>query len=168
MLRLKYKIDDAEFEEICKRNTSRLVRGAFRATRNQLGSEELANEAFLVLWKKMHTEEIRNPDAYLTTILVHLIGNYLKAKTREVPSISLEVFQDIPDQQGVPEKLEDGFPPELTAAEREILKLRVEQQLSYEEIAQVLGISAVSCRSRFCRAKERYRELIQAEKVGKL
>ena len=168
MLLFKHKIDDARFEEICKRNTSRLVRGAFRATGNRLDAEELANEAFLVLWKKMHTEEIRNPDAYLTTILVNLIGNYLKAKTREVPSISLEAFRDIPDSRGTVEKLEDGFPPELTAAEKQILQLRAEQQLSYEEISQILGISAVSCRSRFCRAKERYRELIQTETTRKL
>lgn len=58
------------------------------------------------------------------------------------------------------EPLENLLPKGLTDKEREILVLLYEKQLSYEEIAQRLGISVLNCRTRAFRAKEHYKELI--------
>ena len=50
----------------------------------------------------------------------------------------------------------------LETAEREILLLREYEELSYEEIAQVLGIPVNTVRSRLFRARMALREMLEA------
>lgn len=59
--------------------------------------------------------------------------------------------------------LDELLPKGLLPKEREILILLFEEQLSYEEIAQRLGISVLNCRTRAFRAKAHYKELLAKE-----
>lgn len=66
---------------------------------------------------------------------------------------------------GVGMRLREGLPKGLSPQEQEILLLRFEERLSYSEIADVLKIKEVSCRSRLMRAKAHLLNLYEKEKI---
>lgn len=155
------------YEEIYTRNIRRLLNYAYAQLRSRGDAEELANEAMLVLWQKMKEQEIKNPDAYVTQILANLIRNFMRSKQRQIDTISLEAIGDTIAGEEMPERISDGFPPELTSSEKEILMLRVQRSLSFNEISQILGLPDSSCRSRFFRAKAHYKELLTKKSKAK-
>lgn len=145
------------FHQVYVRNIGRLIRIAYRITGSLEEAEDLADEACLIYWQKSKQTEILNPDAYLVKVISNLLGNFLGSKKNE--AIPLEFAEEIaarPDSMGIKEY----FPPTLPESEQEILILRIEKQLSYSEISQVLHLPESSCRSRFFRAKEHLKQLL--------
>lgn len=65
------------FDEVYKRNYTRLSQYAFHIIHDKGDAEDLANEAFLVYYQHADEMDIENPDAYLFKILRNLIGNYI-------------------------------------------------------------------------------------------
>lgn len=68
------------FDEVYKRNYTRLSQYAFHIIHDKGDAEDLANEAFLVYYQHADEMDIENPDAYLFKILRNLIGNYIKRR----------------------------------------------------------------------------------------
>ena len=77
---------------------------------------------------------------------------------------SLDILEETADIQSSPEPLEYLLPQGLSQDERDILILKLEKELTYAEIAPILGISEVSCRSRFFRAKAHFLLLTKKNK----
>lgn len=154
--------DDA-FNEVYTRNYLRLLKFAYRLTKNIHDAEELADEALLIYHHKRNEEDIKNPDAYLTTVMGNVMGNYFKSQRRE-KAISFEDLTNFPDHRAEHRPLIDILPSQLSPQEKEILILRYEQNLSYREISEILGLAEPSCRSRLFRAKAHCAELLEHEK----
>lgn len=57
------------FDEVYKRNYTRLSQYAFHIIHDKGDAEDLANEAFLVYYQHTNEMDIANPDAYLFKIL---------------------------------------------------------------------------------------------------
>ena len=57
------------FDEVYKRNYTRLSQYAFHIIHDKGDAEDLANEAFLVYYQHADEMDIENPDAYLFKIL---------------------------------------------------------------------------------------------------
>ena len=57
----------------------------------------------------------------------------------------------------------DSLPAGLTEEEKNLLVLRYEKLMSTKEIAQYLNISEASCRTKLCRAKDRYAQIRKRE-----
>ena len=76
------------FDEVYKRNYTRLSQYAFHIIHDKGDAEDLANEAFLVYYQHADEMDIENPDAYLFKILRNLIGNYIKRRDLH-PTITL-------------------------------------------------------------------------------
>ena len=57
--------------------------------------------------------------------------------------------------------MEFYLPKELTEQERELILLRLEQNLSHAEIAEKLGISQSACRQRLSRALKKCARLLE-------
>lgn len=156
---MPFSVGQAQYEEIYDRNITRLAHYAAMQVHNVHDAEELASEALLILWQKQKEQEIQNPDAYATQILIYLTLNFLKKKRRRIETVSLELVGDLaaaPDTDiGM-----SGLPDELSDADREIILLRLYYGASFREIAGLLGLTEGSCRARFCRAKVRLRKLL--------
>jgi len=141
---------DSLFEEIYQRNKNNLLRSAYRTARNKEDAEDIVEETFLIFLQKWETGVIESPDKYLFGILSRVSLNYISRQMRQ-NCIPLEHIEEV----AAAPLVEDILPSDITGTDRNILILRLEQNLSYAQIAKMLGISEISCRSRFFRAKTR-------------
>lgn len=148
------------FIELYREHSARLFKQAYYVLRDQHLAEDLMEEAFLILlYKQKDLLTHPNIGGWLSQTLKHLILDETKSARHrlETPLIH-DTFAFTVDTYHEP--LEDLLPKELSPKEREIFVLLFEKQLSYEEIAQHLGISILNCRTRAFRAKAHYKELI--------
>lgn len=148
------------FIERYREHSARLFKQAYYVLRDQHLAEDLMEEAFLILLYKQKDLLIHpNIGGWLSQTLKHLILDETKSARHklETPLIHDTSAFTVDTYH---EPLEDLLPKELSPKEREILVLLFEKQLSYEEIAQHLGISILNCRTRAFRAKAHYKELI--------
>ena len=107
---------------------------------------------------------IDNPEAYITRILANLVRNYARLSWHN--ELPIDVLPESTlSTDGVGMRLCEVLPKGLSPQEQEILLLRFEERLSYSEIADVLKIKEVSCRSRLMRAKAHLLNLYEKEKI---
>ncbi len=148
------------FEEIYQRNKNNLLRSAYRTARNKEDAEDIVEETFLRFLQKWDAGIVEDPDRYLFGILSRVSLNYI-SRQKHRNGIPLEYVEEVIAAPPAEEKLEDILPFDIAGTDREILILRLEQNLSYVRIAKMLGISEISCRSRFFRAKTRLRKYFE-------
>lgn len=157
---MENKYAHSDFDSFYLEYSPKLWRLAYRLTRNRYDSEDLVDEAFLIYLQKSITMVIDNPEAYITRILANLVRNYARLSWHNefLPESTLST-------DGVGMRLREVLPKGLSPQEQEILLLRFEERLSYSEIADVLKIKEVSCRSRLMRAKAHLLNLYEKEKI---
>lgn len=151
---------DSLFEEIYQRNKNNLLRSAYRIARNKEDAEDIVEETFLIFLQKWESGIIESPDKYLFGILSRVSLNYIN-RQKHRNCIPLQYVEEVIAAPPAEEKLEDILPSDVAGMDRDILILRLEQNLSYAQIAKMLGISEISCRSRFFRAKTRLKKYFE-------
>jgi RNA polymerase sigma-70 factor (ECF subfamily) len=127
-------------------------------------AEDLAQETFLAVIRAVVRYEPRAMvKTYLYSIALKLLAAERRKLSRNEPQLEgeHEPAQDSVTEQGVwvkqaVEKLETG--------EREILMLREYEQLSYEEIAELLRLPVNTVRSRLFRARMALKELLEPKR----
>lgn len=149
----------------------KLYRVAFRLMENAEDAEDMVQETYLRLWKKREEipPDIENVEAYCIRIIRNLCLDALKApqieeeqcpieeldvpqtgslmrevETRDEASIVRRIIQDLPEQQ------------------RQIVKMRDVDDLPYEEIEQITGLTTVNIRVLLSRARKKIREQFNA------
>ena len=148
------------FEEIYQRNKNNLLRSAYRTARNKEDAEDIVEETFLIFLQKWEAGVVESPDKYLFGILSRVSLNYIN-RQKHRNCIPLQYIEEVIAAPPAEEKLEDILPSDVAGMDRDILILRLEQNLSYAQIAKMLGISEISCRSRFFRAKTRLKKYFE-------
>src|SRR5262245_4221197 len=176
--------DAAALETLMERHSSRVYRVAFGITRNHSEAEEVVQDVFLTLFRKIDTFEGR---AALGTWLYRVAANAALIKRRGKrggleTSLDeyLPTFRDdghragdrallLADWSSTPEsELLSGEAREILdrALEclpdhyRALLVLRDVEELSNEEVAEILGESVSSVKSRLHRARMALREVL--------
>lgn len=142
-------------ESLYHKEYNRLFCYAYRNTLNHELSLDLVQETFLLaVFQQEKLLKHPNPAAWLMLTLGNLIANERrKLSNKDLP---LEDAARLPFQTGG-DTLEEILPLQLRPEEREILILRFEQQLSYLDMANLLGVSEGVCRKRVSRAVSRCR-----------
>ena len=140
-------------------------------------ASDLAQDAFIRAWQGLRFYKF---EASFSTWLYRLTTNvcidFLRRKKRR-PTVSLTVEDDgeaqeleLPSQEPVPEEqvLEKERRRQIALAMeqldeegRAILTLRVVEELSYEQIAEVLDIKVGTVKSRLARARLRLKNILQ-------
>jgi len=176
--------DAAALETLMERHSSRVYRVAFGITRNHSEAEEVVQDVFLTLYRKIDMFEGR---AALGTWLYRVAANaaLIKRRGKRVElEVSLEdslpTFRDDGHREGDRAMLVADWSPtpesELLSGEarrtleqaldrlpehyRALLVLRDVEELSNEEVAEVLGESVASVKSRLHRARMALREVL--------
>ena len=179
MLRVK-RGDRAAFAELVGKYQQPLFNFVHRTLRDETESEDVAQNTFLQVWKSRDRYE---PSArfttWLFTIARNLCLNELRRRSRH-PAESIEAahaeHEDQPQRQyedkshiGAPEKLLHGELVEkigdalagLPENQRTAILLCQREELSYEEIAQVLGCSLSATKSIIHRGREVLKEKLK-------
>lgn len=152
---------DSCFTALYQENAAKMLRYAAYQLRNQSVAEELVEEAFVrMLQRREELTSHPNLAGWLWKTLQHLILTEVKLAKyhREVP---LEPAFSAAAPEPEEDALSDALPEGLTPAEREILILYYQEELSHLEIAGKLGISEMNSRTRLFRARNHCKKLLE-------
>ena len=179
MLRVK-RGDRAAFAELVGKFRQPLFNFIFRTLRDETETEDVAQAAFLQVWKsRARYERTAKFSTWLFTIARNLCLNELRRRSRH-PAESIEEthaeHEDQPQRQYEDKKVflptETALHGELARKIEEALSALPEQQrtdillcrqdeLSYEEIAEILGCSLSATKSIIHRGRETLKEKLK-------
>ena len=169
------------FEQLLTRYQAQVYRLCFRMAGNADDAQDLTQEAFIKAWRNLPGFRF---DCAFSTWLYRLTSNvcldFLRAqRRRQTVSLTMEnedgeeALFDLPDAAPLPEEqvLAGDEHSRLNRAlsllepqQRQLLALRVVNDLSYTEIAAALEIKEGTVKSRLSRAREALRK--KYEKIG--
>jgi len=152
------------FAETAERHLDDVYRYVLMLTRDPSLAEDLAAETFeraLRMWRRFDPTR-SSPRTWLCTIARSTALDHFRAEKRRRHR---ERIVSEPEQQIAPPEL--GLSPALeralaalSAADREVVALRIVLDLDAEGAARLLGISATACTTRLSRALKRLEELM--------
>lgn len=140
-----------------------------RMVGNASEAEDVMQEALLKAFTKINTYEgVVSFGAWLKKIVINRSLDYLKKRKVKFE----ELNEKIPDEEPEPlvvseihmEQLKKAI-QQLPDGYRVVLTLYLLEGYDHEEIAQILGITNVSSRSQYMRAKQKLREMIKEEEM---
>jgi RNA polymerase sigma-70 factor (ECF subfamily) len=150
--------DDSALTMLIHRHRSRLVRTASNLLRDRHEAEDVSQEAFLKAFRELHRlRDDRAFSGFLYRICVRLCMDRLRLKRAEpgeIDSVQHHEGGSIENRVLI-ERILNQMPADLKAT----LVLREMEQLSYEEVAEVLNVPIGTVRSRLHSAREKFRKL---------
>jgi RNA polymerase sigma-70 factor (ECF subfamily) len=179
MLRAK-RGDRAAFAELVEKYKQPVMNFVFRSLRDEIEAEDLAQNVFLQAWKsRSRYRQTAKFSTWLFTIARNLCLNEIRRRSRH-PAESIEEahaeHEDLPRQQyedksqiappdkllhgELAQKIEEAL-AELPEAQRTAILLCRQDELSYEEIAEVLDCSLSATKSLIHRGRETLKEKLK-------
>ncbi|MBW3623723.1 MAG: sigma-70 family RNA polymerase sigma factor [Armatimonadetes bacterium] len=163
--------DVSAFDLLVRRYQVPVYNYAFRMTGGVTSAEDLTQEAFLRVWRSRHRYESAHPfRTWLFTIARRLILDEWKKRPAPVPLTPAEEDAlcgprcEGPWERLMANELEAvmeaalaGLPEDL----REALLLRDMEEMSYEQIARVVGCPVGTVKSRINAARNRLKERVK-------
>lgn len=174
-IQLAQQGDAAAFEQIYRTHSRRVYALCLRMIGNPADAEEFTQDAFLQLFRKIHT--FRGDSAFSTwlhRLTVNIVLMKLRKKTLPVDSLDESAE---PDQETGKRRLELGCPDlrlngsidrvhlqravdQLPPGYKQMFILHDVQGYRHEEIAGILDCSVGNCKSQLHKARMRLRELL--------
>jgi RNA polymerase sigma factor (sigma-70 family) len=169
LVRAAWRGDKQAFVEIVARNQAMVCGIALSIVGNIAASEDVAQEAFLTAWRKIH--ELREPEslrAWLRQIARHVAlghqrrqrGFHVLEETPELPDLSPS-----PDEQAATEEeaalVRDAL-AQIPEIYREPLILYYRENQSTKAVAEALDISEDAVRQRLARGREMLRNRVSS------
>lgn len=150
----------AGFAELYERHARDVFRYALVLTGRMEDAEDLTSEAFVRIWEAATDIEELTVRGYLVTIVRNLHRSSWRREKRRA-SMPAEVAAPAADPLAAVE-LERVLAAlaRLPALDREVLALRAEAGLAFDEIAAITGLSAEAARVRVHRARKRLMEVL--------
>lgn len=155
--RLAASHDEQAWAELYQRLAPALFAVARRLTRAAGDAEDAVQQTFLQLFRaRAAFARAEAPRAYALRALRHTLA-------RQAPRVSASLMEDDAVAAAPSDELERA--PELDRAlaalpfeQREALELKLEGELTFAELGEVLGVPADTAASRYRRALEKLRE----------
>ena len=160
------------FDELMKRYAASVYKVTYSLTRNHADADDLSQETFIRAYRAIaRFDEHYQFYTWVRRIAVNLCFNHLKRgkkfRFEPLPMADGEAESvDIADPQ--PQSADSGLRRDLDQAltrlppdQRAVFVLRVDQEMSYNEISETLHIPVGTVMSRLNRARERLRELLR-------
>lgn len=180
MLRVK-RGDLPAFEELVEKYKQPVINVITRTLRDQTEAEDLAQNVFVQVYKSAHRYQVTAKfSTWLFTIARNLCLNEIRRRSRH-PADSLDTSQsdneDLPARQfedvntfsprenvlhGELEQKVQAALDELPEKQRTAIVLCRQDELSYEDISEVLGCSLSATKSLIHRARETLKEKLKA------
>jgi RNA polymerase sigma-70 factor (ECF subfamily) len=164
--------DTSAFEKVIERHQALVAGTAARMLGSNSDVEDIAQQVFIRVWKSAHRYV---PRAKFTTWLLKITRNLVFNELRRAKRRAQVPLQSEPGAEEIPLKDETNPAPDASLLEEELqraieeaimqlpesqrmaLVLRRYEQLSYEEIAEVLDLSVPAVKSVLFRARTELR-----------
>ena len=164
------------FEELYRLHSKRAYALCLRMTTNSAEAEDLTQEAFLQVFRKIHT--FRGDSAF-STWLHRLVVNIvlMRLRKKSVPATSLDEMTEPDEETGGPVKEFGGRDlllsgsidrfnlqraiAELSPGYRTVFVLHDIQGYEHNEISEIMGCSIGNSKSQLHKARMRLRDLLQ-------
>jgi RNA polymerase sigma-70 factor (ECF subfamily) len=173
MLELLATGSEYAFSELFSRYRAKVYSVAFRFLRTEAAAEEVVQDVFLKCWlKRQELSQVKNLDAWLRTVTKNLVLNrFRKLANEEAAQQELgRREQKVNDAdhllmahqyQQILQAALSQLPPQ----QREVYRLAREEELSHEDIATRMNISAVTVKSHMARALRYIRRYINSKNI---
>lgn len=153
-------VSPASFAMLYERHARDVYRFALALTGNEAVAEDLTAEAFLRVWEAGSRVELLTVRAYLVAIVRNLHRSQWRREKRRGPMPPESIAPTVdPLVKLELERVLQAL-AHLPEADRELLLLRAEGGLSYDEIAALVGGTAEAARLRAHRARKRLMEAL--------
>jgi RNA polymerase sigma-70 factor (ECF subfamily) len=169
--------DPAVFEDLYRLHSRRVYALCLRMVKDTSEAEDLTQETFLLLFRKLHT--FRGESAFSTwlhRLTVNLV--LMRLRKKSPPVVSIEEPSDPDDEMNLPSRLELGVLDlvlegvtdritlercieQLPAGFRNVFVLHDVRGYRHREIANLLGYSVGASKSQLHKARKRLRESLQ-------
>jgi len=164
-----------EFEALYERHSREVWALAYARWLDADLGLDIAQEAFLRLWKSWETgEAIQNPRAWLLRVARNLAEDFAKSSFRRNGTQPPEHLNGLHGHDPLPlDRLERDethtvvrrLLDELAPADREVLTLRYALDYDAQRIADILGIHTTAVHMRLSRARQRLAQKLMAQGV---
>ena len=180
LIRRAQQGDNSAFEQLLLAHQKKVYNLCLRMAANPDDALDLSQEAFIRAWRALGQYQF---EANFSTWLFRLTSNvcidFLRRKKRRQETSLTENYDDsddgaellVPDGNPLPEQQAISNETRLELAQameklspdhREILQLRVVEDLPYEQIADILGVRVGTVKSRLARARLSLRKILKA------
>jgi RNA polymerase sigma-70 factor (ECF subfamily) len=157
---------DDEFEDLVRAHYASLYRFALSLTRSETDAGDLTQQTFLIWGSKGH--QLRDRSRAKTWLFTTLHREFLRLRRHETRFPRVELSEGEPELSFVePERIEilklDGVLRALAHVEplyRATLSLFYVEEMSYREMADILGVPIGTVQSRLSRGKAQLRQLL--------
>ena len=175
-IRLAQQGNAAAFEQLYRRYSTRVYNLCLRIVKNESDAEDVTQEAFLLLFRKIHTFR---GESKFSTWLHRLATNLslMRLRRKRYPEVSLDANLEAGEEGSGP-PMDIGAPDlRLSGAVDRVNLSRAIEQLpegykqmfilhdvhgyEHHEIARILGCSAGNSKSQLYKARVRLRKLLQ-------
>jgi len=166
--------DHAAFQELVDRHAGALYGAALSLTGNAADAEELLQETWTGAWEGAgRFEERSSVKTWLTRILIRQSARHHRSRRARRSSSLHEVSEASKALMSAPEGLSSAEAAQVRAdvaavldmlspEHRQVIVLREFQGLTYEEMAEVLGVPIGTVESRLFRAREELKKRLSA------
>jgi RNA polymerase sigma-70 factor, ECF subfamily len=160
------------FAVVAERHLDTVYRYLLMLTRDRDVAEDLANDTFVKALRQWRRFDPRRGSAATwlcqiarTVALDHFRAEERRRRREETYARREPELDDRPLAEGLSPGLEAGL-RDLSAAEREVIALRVVLELDGDTAARVLGISRSACSTRLSRALHKLEEKVRSHAVA--
>ncbi|TDS80528.1 RNA polymerase sigma factor [Amnibacterium kyonggiense] len=160
----------AAFGEVVRRHSGPVYAVAYRWLESAADAEEVAQDAFLLLWRKRGRIHLVGESAlpWLIVTVKHLAANRRRARlrrtTHETAAAHEPHFADVDEDRGeVADLLRRAFAA-LPPLDAEVARLCLVEDVTYAEAAERLGLTEGAVRNRLSRARARLRRDLEEER----
>ncbi|MEM9825663.1 MAG: sigma-70 family RNA polymerase sigma factor [Planctomycetota bacterium] len=171
--------DRAAFTMLVRRHQERLFASMLQVTGSADEAEDVVQDAFIRAFLKLDT--FQQNSQFFTWLYRIAFNSALSRRRRKRPNVSLEHYREMTgddiqsDTAGVDESMLRGETvdlvqtaiSQLTENHRRVLVLREMDEMSYEQIAEILEISIGTVRSRLNRARGQLKQTIEAIRAAR-
>ena len=167
--------DQDAFATLVEQHQKAVYNLCLRMVSNPADAEDLAQEAFVKAWKGLRFYKFESSfSTWLYRLTSNVCIDFLRRQKRRT-AFSLTLSEDdliemeLPDPQPGPDDLalhrDDqravaNAMAQLDEEHRLVLTLRVVEELSYDQISEVLGVKTGTVKSRLARARNRLRNIL--------
>ena len=180
LIRRAQQGDNSAFEQLLLAHQKKVYNLCLRMAANPDDALDLSQEAFIKAWGALGQYQF---EASFSTWLFRLTSNvcidFLRRKKRRQETSLTENYDDsdegaelslpdcapLPEQQAITNETKIELARamgQLAPDHREILQLRVVEDLPYEQIADILGVRVGTVKSRLARARLSLRKILKA------